>query len=1017
MTNSLFKAFGRLLPALIVSLGLAPPLWAQTVAVINMIPNSRSNETERDSECNVAVDPANPLRIAASAFTPNPMGSLVSPIFISTDGGQTWLLNDVLPGGFKSDDTTIRFGGTSGVLYGAILRHDTMFRLNILRKPDFTAPGAMDIMLERDSVDQPYVEAATVVLGPSGTGSDRVYIGNNNGLKSATVDQSLSAATAPAPAGFNPIGIETRASIQDSPSIRPAIHLDGTIYAAYLGWRSFVGGNTHMDVVVARDDHWAAGATPYRDLIDAGDMQPGLRVAIDTQVLPLNTLLGTQRVGSNLSIAVDPRDSGTVYLAWADGITPDTYTIHLRRSTNRGATWSGDLRAVAPATNGSVAIDGFGKVGFLYQKHTTPAGGPRWETHLELSDDGFATVNDLVLANVPDSNGAYLSINPIGDYTHLMALGKTFYGVFSANNTPDMANFPSGVNYQRNADFASHTLKDLANNPVNVSIDPFFVKVTGQTPSDDFYVRDWTDSPASGDNGVEPSTHAVFYNTSDVWNRRGPSPGTFPNDQPEGLDAGNGPGNIGDNWMFARIRRNVAAAAGSKTVTAHFLVSKFGTGSNYIDATSGDPDLSFPDPDPTIVFNAADVGPVTTVPYQWHLNPIASNHFCIAVEISSPGDPFIPPSLLGNTPGWPTTDLRVINDNSKAQRNIGLTTTPATGSSDRLCLFALAHNAATFRRPIVLRYSAPPAVAGRLKDARIEVVGGRTAPFRPGARVTLENMLPGEDRWVCLNFPIPEAREGELLGINVEELVGETVVNGFTQAAQPAPIEKAIHDTLVLHLGLFHRAVAGFGLSQAKGEIEEATRLLKEKVVKEGEYLEFHRSRIEAVVRYVKELTQASESNPFHTGEAAEALAQAIRSGDTARICVAHTSLLNTLDSFLTMRELSRGNPADILQTVRWQRELYDTLSELAGQPFAAAIHDQSTRFIKDYGARKRGNKEYPALLRELLPPLQATAALPSLSSLKLEQNVAEIRESLGDTTALQRAHRGLLLKLQTLVK
>jgi hypothetical protein len=879
----------------------------------------------------------------------------------------------------------------------------------------------MDILVERDTDDQPYVEAATV-LGSSGTGSDRVYVGNNDFLqpagRTATVDQSLSAATAPAPAGFNPIGIETRAtSGQDAPSIRPAVHLDGTIYAAYLGERGNVGGNIQVDVVVARDDHWAAGATPYRDLLDPGDAQPGLRVVTGTQVLPLGTLLGTQRIGSNLSIAVDPRDSGTVYLAWADGTTPSTFTLHVRRSTNRGANWSGDLRTVVPATNGSVAIDGFGKVGFLYQKFTTPASGPRWETHLELSDDGFATVNDLVLANVPDSNGSYLGPNPIGDYTHLMAVGKNFYGVFSGNNTPDLANFPSGVTYQRNADFNTHALKDLGNNPVNVSIDPFFAKVTGQAPSDDFYVRDWTDSPASGDNGVEPSTHAVFYHTSDVWNRRGPSPGSFPNDQPDGEDAGNGPGNIGDNWMFARIRRNVAAAAGSKTVTAHFLVSKFGTGSNYIDASSGDPDLSFPDPDPTVVFNAPDVGPVVTVPYQWHLNPIASNHFCIAVEISSPGDPFIPPSLLGNTPGWPTTDLRVINDNNKAQRNIGLTTTPAKGSSDRLCLVALAHNAATFRRPMVLRYSAPPDVASRFKDARIEVVGGRAVPFRSGVRITLENMLPGEDRWVCLNFPPPEGREGEILGINVEELVGEVVVNGFTQAVRPAPVEKAIHDTLVLHLGLFHRAVAGFGLEQAKGEIEETRRLLEKKNVTEDEFLEFDRSRIESVVRSVKDLTQASESDPFHSGEAAEALAQAIKSGDTARICVAQTSMLNTLDSFLTMRELSRGNPADILQTVRWQRELYDTLSELAGQPFAAAVHDQSTRFINDYGARQTGNKEYAALLRELLPPLQATAALPALASLKLESNVAEIEKSLGNTTELQRAHRALLLRLQTLVK
>ena len=481
MDRNLLNACVAFVPVLALAFGLPSPGRAQTVTLVNMIPNSRSNETDRDSECNIAVDPANPLRIAASAFTPNPMGSLVCPIFVSTDGGQSWLLNDVLPGGFKTGDTTIRFGGTSGVLYGGILRTDNS-HLNILRKPDFTAPGTMDILVDRDSDDQPYVEAATM-LGGGGTGSDRVFIGSNDflqpGGKTATIDQSLNAATAPAPAGFAPVALEPRATLgQDAPSIRPAVHLDGTIYAAYFGWRSNSGGNILMDVVVARDDHWATGATPYHDLIDPRDMLPGLRIVTNTAVFPLNSFVGTQRTGSNLSIAVDPRDSGTVYLAWADGTSASTYTIHLRRSTDRGVHWSPDLRPVVQAINPSVAINIQGRVGFLYQKLTNPASGPRWETHVEQSDDAFSTVNDLLLANVPDSNGSYGGPNPIGDYTHLMSVGNDFYGVFSGNNTPDLANFPHGVTYQRNHDFATKQLKDLANNLVNPSIDPFFVKVS-----------------------------------------------------------------------------------------------------------------------------------------------------------------------------------------------------------------------------------------------------------------------------------------------------------------------------------------------------------------------------------------------------------------------------------------------------------------------------------------------------------------------------------------------------------
>src|SRR5439155_23613437 len=68
------------------------------VSVVNMIPQSLSNETFQDSEPNLAVNPANPLQIAGTAFTVDPAGGANAPIFVSTDGGNTWSLNLILPG-------------------------------------------------------------------------------------------------------------------------------------------------------------------------------------------------------------------------------------------------------------------------------------------------------------------------------------------------------------------------------------------------------------------------------------------------------------------------------------------------------------------------------------------------------------------------------------------------------------------------------------------------------------------------------------------------------------------------------------------------------------------------------------------------------------------------------------------------------------------------------------------------------------------------------------------------------
>jgi len=273
-----------------------------------------------------------------------------------------------------------------------------------------------------------------------------------------------------------------------------------------------------------------------------------------------------------------------------------------------------------------------------------------------------------------------------------------------------------------------------------------------------------------------------------VWNRRGTLPGSFPNDQPENEDAGNGLGNIGDNWLFARVRRKAAAPAGALDVTvqAHFLVSKLGTGSNFEDATDSDPDITISGPDPTPLFTAAEVGPKTTDALQWHLNPIASTHLCAAVEISTPADPFLNVTLHGRAPGWPTQDLEIVDDNNKAQRNMGLSTTPARGVGLSLAAtFGLVHNAATFPRDLLIRYSIPEEFLRRIPGLQIEIPGRDPIEAKATGTFVLAGMQPGENRWVGARFRPPKGQEGEALALFFDEIVnGAAVNNGFPARAE-----------------------------------------------------------------------------------------------------------------------------------------------------------------------------------------------------------------------------------------
>jgi len=234
-------------------------------------------------------------------------------------------------------------------------------------------------------------------------------------------------------------------------------------------------------LAVVRDDRWGAGPQPFTALTDPSDGLPGRRVAQGVSfpfMVSGTSASGQQRLGGSLSIAVLPRDSSTVYVAWCDRRPNSVLTLHVRRSTDRGQVWSAsDLLTVDNATNAALAINDAGTVGLLYQQLHGTGVAQRWVTHLRKTANGV-NWSDLVLASVPATTPAKAFDPYIGDYDHLVAVGRTFYGIFSANNTPDNGNFPNGVTYARNANFTTHQLlRTDGTTPVAPSIDPFFFRV------------------------------------------------------------------------------------------------------------------------------------------------------------------------------------------------------------------------------------------------------------------------------------------------------------------------------------------------------------------------------------------------------------------------------------------------------------------------------------------------------------------------------------------------------------
>src|SRR5437867_9527201 len=451
-----------------------PPPPPPGVRVVDMIPASLSGETWQDAEPFLTTFASNPNILAASAFTPNPGGSAstTAPIYVSDDGGNTWSLRNTLPSEVQTADIT-HAPGEPPALYATVLSVPGV-PLKELETNDVFSSTTMIQDATRPNTDQPFVRTARAA------NTDRLYVGINdfnapNG-RTATVDVSLNGGST-----FTSRRIEPRNTLgQNGPSIRPAVARDNTVYVAYFGWRSNAGDTITGDIVVARDDNGATGTTPFRNLVDASDNQPGRLVATNRTIIFSNgPTLGQERIGSTLSLAVDALHSDTVYIAWADRAgSGDSQTVHVRRSTDRGVTWSNDLRTLTNTTNPALAVAEDGTVGLLYQQLTGTGNASRWVTRLEQSRDGFATHKDLVLATVPANAPALQFLPYLGDYDMLLTRGTEFLGIFSANNTPDPANFPSGVVFQRRVNQTTHQLLAGSGEPVAVSIDPFFFSVS-----------------------------------------------------------------------------------------------------------------------------------------------------------------------------------------------------------------------------------------------------------------------------------------------------------------------------------------------------------------------------------------------------------------------------------------------------------------------------------------------------------------------------------------------------------
>ena len=859
------KTLALLASLLLVSL-LGAAASAQTL--VDVV-NDMTDPTHRsDSEPSIAVNPLNSNEISIIAFPNSWSATTNAPVFKSRDGGATWTPIPQLPPGGPSSTRSL----DQKIAYTAD------GKLLVSQIPDTI--GVPDCVIYRQTAADP---DAPLTLGMF-YGDDQPHIASDNAAASPFFNrryspwlntgiatwQSQVVWTTDDGANVNNVPAGDNSTFNNR-TTRIATGPDGSVYIVYKTREGAVDANfetAHFNVRRSDDGGvtWTAN----------GGGATGVSVTGATAVTTwFTTSFGNSAKGlvararsSDAWIATNP-GNGDVWVAYCDRDVSTFGQVYVARSHDRGQTWDPPRRVTNGTHNSAypeVAVTSSGVVGVLYVDYDDSGANISFRHRFAQSSDNGSSWNDVILQAFDPTPLANAVPGFLwGDYEGLTAAGHMFYGVFT------------GLSLGRAAP----------------EMDPIFFKARATPPVKDFYVRDWTDAAFSADNGAEPSTHAAFYVTSDVWNRRMNVAPTFnASDQPVHEPPNNG-GAPPNNFMFARVHRNVSGVA--QDVHARYMYSEFGTGSNYQVAGAAGPD--------TISFGAGDTSVVSSA-HPWNLPTTVSNHLCLLVEIDTDDDPIQPPSLLNRAPGWPTSDLNVLNDNNKAQRNTAVNHETGESASTNQ-YFAIVHNPGTTIHDFTLDFQA---IDG---DATIAVVNGNERASGGKGTLKIAGVRPGENRWVSVKL---DHATGKATAIQVAQIENGKPVNGFDIRIEPAPLRDLLIERLDARRIVFQRlGAAAYAKRVATLEGPHPTTDQYAAIVADG-------SRVIADLK--PEARRQFLESPFAAGDALAKLDCAIKTRVVSDVIVADGEFLQRADASITKAQKDRGDRADIRQMIAWEREL-----------------------------------------------------------------------------------------------
>jgi hypothetical protein len=433
---------------------LAPPLSISIfdVVISNTNSNLKNTNTTANSEPSIAIDPANTNNISILAFSGS--WGATAPIWYSTDGGNTWTLENKIPNptGLSKNcpcDQNPDYG-VNGRLSATFLHNDssgidaytsTTWDPTTKSAWNWFVSGGVAQTTDQQGIgnsDQPWLLVST---DPKNSSNSNSYVAYDN-FDGAP---DMRVAVAPGnPPDFTTDKLVGYSAPGGNPGLRLAKDLNSlAVYAMWQQCASNCGGDPKtIDFYLNRSTDggktWTLnGSSTGLFMVETQSTQPTPKFGT------VNALLG----GID-HVAVDP-NNGDVYVVYGNKDTStgiDRLSIgHLTADGSGGLKWVDSHFVVGQAETAlpSVAIakNSKGTIGVLYTNYDgidTKTGLPQFSAFLAISDDHGKsfTYNRLekFLSTTTDNGNSRQRV--LGDYQQLKAVGSTFYGVFTGNGVP-----------------------------------------------------------------------------------------------------------------------------------------------------------------------------------------------------------------------------------------------------------------------------------------------------------------------------------------------------------------------------------------------------------------------------------------------------------------------------------------------------------------------------------------------------------------------------------------------------